>query len=62
MYGTGTLALVVLHEHLAWERHHRVHVTGRRNRAGEMRDDPDLVRIADRHDLEHLGDAADVRQ
>ena len=27
-----------------------------------MRHDADLVRIADRHDLEHLRDTADVRQ
>ncbi len=56
------VALVVLHEHLTGERHHRVHVAGRRDRTGEVRHDADLVGIADGHDLEHLRDAADVGQ
>ena len=37
-------------------------MSGRRDRAGEVRHDPDFVRIAHGHDLQHLGDAADVRQ
>src|SRR2546423_452815 len=56
------LALVVFHQYLSWERDHGVHVAGRRDRAGEMRDDADAMGIARRHDLRHLGDAADVRQ
>src|SRR5688500_3899225 len=40
------VALVVLHEDLTRESHHRVHVAGRRDRAGEMRHDTYLVGIA----------------
>src|SRR5688572_19159850 len=46
------LALVVLHQDLTGERHHRVHVAGRRDRAAEVRDDADLVGVAHGHDLE----------
>src|SRR3954451_14377441 len=58
----GTLTLVVLHQHLTRKRHHRLHVAGRRDGAGEMRHDAYLVGVAHRHDLEHLGDATDVGQ
>ncbi len=54
--------LVELHQHLTGERHHRVHVPRRRDGPGEVRHDADLVVVAERHDLQHLGDAAHVRQ
>src|SRR5438105_11695569 len=37
-------------------------VRGGRNRTGEMRHDSDFVRVAHCHDLQHFGDAADVRE
>ena len=37
-------------------------VRGGADRAGKVRNDADLVGVAHRHDLEHLGDATDVRQ
>ena len=40
----------------------RVYLRGRGDRSGEMRDDADVVRLAQRADADHLGDAADVRQ
>jgi hypothetical protein len=39
-----------------------VHVANRRDRAGEVRHNPDFVQVAERHDFEHLGNAADIRQ
>ena len=62
MYGTGRSPWLYSIEHLARERHHRLHVTGGRDRTGEMRHDADFVGIAHRHDLEHFRDAADVGQ
>src|SRR3954468_5193337 len=41
-----TLALVVFHQHLTRERHHRLHVAGGRDGAGEVRDDAYLVGVA----------------
>src|SRR3954454_3877203 len=54
-----SLTLVVLHQHLTRKGHHRLHVAGSGDGAGEMRHDAYLVGVAYRHDLEHLGDAAD---
>ena len=45
-----SLPLVVFHEHLTGERHHRMHVAGCDNRASEVRHDADLVHVADGHD------------
>ena len=55
-------SVVVLHENLAGERRQKMDVRGGRNRTGEVRHDSDFVRVAHRHDLQHLGDAADVRE
>jgi hypothetical protein len=54
--------LIEFHEDLSGKRHHGMHVTDRRNRPGEVRHDSDFVQIAERHNLQHFGDAADVRQ
>ena len=56
------LSQVVFHEHLTGERNHGVHVPRGCNWSGEVGNDPDLVGIADRHDLQHLRDPAHVRQ
>ena len=62
MYGTGRSPWLYSMQYLTGERHHRVHVAGCGDRASEVRDDAYLVRVAHGHDLEHLGDTADVRE
>ena len=55
-------AVVVFHQHGARERGEAVDESRGRDRSGEVRHDAHRVGFAERRNLHHLGDAADVRQ
>src|SRR5579872_7345948 len=52
----------VLHQNGSRKCSERVNQRRRRDGSGEMGNDADKMRLADRRDLHHLGDTADVRQ